>query len=113
MMVHCQSDMKMSSLLDRPKLTDISPWPFSALSSSSRSTKLRGTMTTSPELLPIMLCHQSRGSAGGGCLADLLASATGEAQGGRCVVPTQSVPSAGVGGGGVCPARPRQLQQHL
>ena len=75
-MVHCQSDMKMSSLLDRPKLTDISPTPFSAFSSSSRSTKLRGTMTTSPELLPILLCHTTeQGKRWGRRLARLLASA--------------------------------------
>eukprot|EP00964_Phaeocystis_antarctica_P108747 scaffold73277_cov69-Phaeocystis_antarctica.AAC.3 len=64
-MVHCQSDMEMSSLLDRPKLTDISPTPFSAFSSSSRSTKLRGTTTTSPELLPIMFCHAEQGKGWG------------------------------------------------
>ena len=43
-----QSVKKVSPESTRPKLIDISPWPFSLFSSSSRSLKFRGTITVSP-----------------------------------------------------------------
>lgn len=43
-----QSDKKVSPESTKPKLMDMSPWPFSLFSSSSKSLKFRGTMTVSP-----------------------------------------------------------------
>ena len=60
--VHCQCDSVMSSESTKPKLTDISAvFPFSMFSSSSRSLKFRGTMTTSPEdAIYFFACRSTR-----------------------------------------------------
>ena len=66
--VHCQCDSVMSSESTKPKLTDISAvFPFSMFSSSSRSLKFRGTMTTSPEdAIYFFACRSTRKR---GCVA--------------------------------------------
>jgi hypothetical protein len=54
---HAQSDKKVSPESTKPNEIDMSPCPFSLFSSSSRSLKLRGTMTTSPAGVFFMMIY--------------------------------------------------------
>lgn len=81
-MVHCQSLMYMSSDVTSPRLTVMSPTPFSAFSSSASSLKLRGTMTTSPEC-PAMVAEAERERLRRGCGRAQRVRLCSLAQGGR------------------------------